>query len=179
MTDVQTTTDTELPAQEPGRPGASSTRRVVLLGAGAAGATAILAACGTDSSSTNTAGSDYSNDPAPAGSEGADAQGGGSGSNGGGSGGSTLAATADVPEGGGVIKADYVITQPKSGTFKAFTNVCPHAGCKVDKVDGGQILCPCHGSKFAIDTGARTAGPANKGLEEINIKVDGDNIVKA
>jgi nitrite reductase/ring-hydroxylating ferredoxin subunit len=177
MTDVQTTTDTELPAAGPACQGAGSTRRVVLLGAGAAGATAILAACGTDSSSTNTAGTDYSNDPAPAGSDAADA--GGNGSSGGGSGGSALAATADVPEGGGVIKADYVITQPKSGTFKAFTNVCPHAGCKVDKVDGGQILCPCHGSKFAIDTGARTAGPANKGLEEIDIKVDGDNIVKA
>ena len=84
-----------------------------------------------------------------------------------------------MPQGGGIITADYVITQPKAGEYKAFGLTCPHQGCKVNKVDGGQILCPCHGSKFAIDTGAVTAGPAPKGLPETKVKVDGDNIVKA
>ena len=179
MTDVQTQTDAELREDDQRRPGAASTRRVVLLGAGAAGATAVLAACGTANTGTNTSnGDDFSNNPAPAGS--ADA---GSGDTGGGdeggSGGATLAAVGDIPEGGGIIQGDYVITQPVAGTFKAFSKVCTHAGCDVNKIDGGQIACPCHNSKFAIDTGKPTSGPATKALPETKVKVDGDNIVAA
>ncbi|GIF21300.1 Rieske Fe-S protein [Actinoplanes tereljensis] len=175
MTDVQTRTDSALPTEAPpGRTGTASTRRLVLLGAGAAGATAVLAACGT--SSTNTNGTGFSNDPAPAGSAEA---GSGTGSTAGATGGSALASTADVPEGGGVISGDYVITQPVAGTFKAFSKVCPHAGCDVSKVDGGVIICPCHGSKFSIETGEPTVGPATKALAETKVKADGDSIVKA
>ncbi|GIE96990.1 Rieske (2Fe-2S) protein [Paractinoplanes rishiriensis] len=185
MTDVQPTTDTELPAEETGRPGTRSTRRFVLLGAGAAGATAVLAACGT-SNSGNTNGEDFSDEPAPAGSAGADGSASGGDSGGGdsgggdsGGGGGALALVADVPEGGGVIKGDLVITQPTAGTFKAFSKVCTHAGCDVSKVDAGVITCPCHNSKFSIETGEPTAGPANKALAETKVVVDGDNIVKA
>jgi len=178
MTDVQTTTDAELSESEPVGPGGNSTRRLVLLGAGAVGATAVLAACGTSTSSTNSTGSDFSNDPAPAGSNGAAA--GGSGSSGGTtSGGAALAKVADVKVGSGVITANYVITQPEAGTFKAFTKVCPHAGCDVNKVDAGVIKCPCHGSQFSIKDGSVTTGPATKGLTEKTVKVDGANIVSA
>ncbi|MGK5684481.1 Rieske (2Fe-2S) protein [Actinoplanes sp. URMC 104] len=179
MTDVQTTTDAEHSEQEPQRPATGSTRRLVLLGAGAAGATAVLAACGTSSSSTNANGSDFTDNPGPAGSAGPGTGGdAGSGSNGG-SGGSTLAAVGDVPEGGGIIQGDYVITQPVAGTYKAFSKVCTHAGCDVNKIDGGQISCPCHNSKFSIETGQPTSGPATKALPETKVKVDGDNIVAA
>lgn len=176
MTDVQSTTETELPAEDAGAPATGSTRRVVLLGAGAAGATAVLAACGSSGTSTNTNGEDFSNNPAPAGSGQANAGGGGNSGN---AAGSALAAVADVPEGGGVIKGDLVITQPTAGQYKAFSKVCTHAGCDVNKVDAGVISCPCHGSKFSIDTGEPTAGPATKGLAETKVKVDGDNIVQA
>ena len=176
MTDAQTMTDAALPAQEPKRSDACSTRRVVLLGAGAAGATALLAACGTDPASTNTSGSDFSDNPAPAGSSEADATGDGDS---GGSSGSTLAAVADVPEGGGIITGDYVITQPTAGTFKCFSKVCTHQGCDVNKVEGGKILCPCHGAKYSIETGEPTGGPAKKALKETKVKADGDDIVAA
>ena len=179
MTDVQTTTETEHTAEEPGRPGPGSPRRLVLLGAGAVGATAVLAACGTSPSSTNSTGTDFSNNPAPAGSGAANANPGDSGKSGGSTGGSALATTADVPQGGGIITDKYVITQPTAGTFKAFSKVCTHAGCDVSKVDGGVISCPCHGSKFSIETGEPTTGPATKPLTETKVKVDGDNIVKA
>jgi Rieske Fe-S protein len=183
MTDVQTTTETEqtavTAAEEPGRSGPGSPRRLVLLGAGAVGATAVLAACGTNSGSNNTNGTGFSNNPAPAGSaEGSN--GGGSNDSGSGStGGSALATTADIPQGGGIITADFVITQPAAGTYKAFSKVCTHAGCDVSKVDGGVITCPCHGSKFSIETGEPTTGPATKALTETKVKVDGENIVKA
>ncbi|MFC3739024.1 Rieske (2Fe-2S) protein [Paractinoplanes deccanensis] len=174
MTDVQTRTDAEL-TDEPNRPGTASTRRVVLLGAGGLGAACVLAACGTGTTSTNSNGSDFSDNPAPAGSAGADSDGTGNTA----TGGSALALAADVPEGGGIIKGEYVITQPVAGTYKAFSKVCTHAGCDVNKVDAGEISCPCHNSKFSIETGQPTSGPATKALPETKVKKDGDNIVAA
>ncbi|RZU53054.1 nitrite reductase/ring-hydroxylating ferredoxin subunit [Krasilnikovia cinnamomea] len=186
MTDVQARTDIAHPQGEPTRQGAVAPRRAVLAGAGALGATCLLAACGTSggSSGTNPNGSDFQNNPAPAGSKGADAgfpSGGDSnGGDSGNSGGATvLAAVADVPKGGGIIQGDLVITQPSEGTFKAFSKACTHAGCDVNKVNDGVISCPCHGSTFSIEDGSPKGGPANKALAETKVKVDGDNIVKA
>jgi Rieske Fe-S protein len=179
MTDVQTRPDAEITVDQSARGGAGSSRRVVLAGAGALGAGCLLAACGTSSGSTGSNGAnggDFTNDPAPAGSAGADA---GSNSDSDSAAGGTLAAVADIPEGGGVIKGDYVITQPQSGTFKAFSKVCTHAGCDVSKVDSGVITCPCHNSTFSIEDGSPTGGPATKALAETKVKVDGDNIVAA
>jgi Rieske Fe-S protein len=187
MTDVQTRTDadTELHDEEASRPGVIPNRRAVLVGVGALGATCLLAACGTDTSSsgsTNSTGSDFSNTPAPAGSNGTVTTGGGSTASkgtSGGSGAAVLAAKADVPSGGGIIKGDLVITQPTAGTFKAFSKVCTHAGCDVNKISNGTIYCPCHGSTFSIKDGSVTGGPAPSPLPETQVKVDGDNIVKA
>ena len=180
MTDVQTRPDTEITVDQPANGGAGSSRRVVLVGAGALGAGCLLAACGTDTTSSGSNGAnggDYSNDPAPAGSTAAGGTGSTSDSDS--AGGTALAAVADVPKGGGVIKGDYVITQPTDGTFKAFSKVCTHAGCDVSKIDAGVITCPCHNSTFSIEDGSPTGGPATKALPETKVKVDGDNIVAA
>src|SRR5215212_1276098 len=177
MTDVQTRPETGRPEQ-PAATGTVPTRRAVLAGAGALGAACFLAACGTDnrgSSGHNEPG--YTDDPLPAGSAGTDGR--GSTSGGSSQGGTVLAAKADVPEGGGVIRGDYVITQPQSGTFKAFSKVCTHQGCDVSKVDGGVIICPCHGSEFSILNGTPENGPARQKLPETKVKVDGDNVVAA
>ncbi|WP_425960070.1 Rieske (2Fe-2S) protein [Streptosporangium sp. DT93] len=97
------------------------------------------------------------------------------------SGAEALAKTADIPEGGGKIFKDQklVITQPTAGEFKAFSSACTHQGCDVDKVAGGTIDCPCHGSKFKITDGSVVDGPATKPLPEKSIKVDGDSITLA
>ena len=86
--------------------------------------------------------------------------------------------TADVPVGSGVIVGDIVVTQPSAGDFKAFSSVCTHKGCVVDKIADGTIDCPCHGSKFNLD-GTVAHGPAAKPLENKAISVDGDSIVSA
>ena len=87
-------------------------------------------------------------------------------------------AAASIPVGGGVILAnlEVVVTQPTAGDFKAFSAVCPHQGCTVDKVDAGTITCPCHGSTFDIASGAVTKGPATKGLEAKGVTVGADGI---
>ncbi|MFC7623020.1 Rieske (2Fe-2S) protein [Microlunatus sp. GCM10028923] len=87
-------------------------------------------------------------------------------------------ATADVPEGGGVIVQEkYVVTQPTAGEFKAFSAACTHQGCPVDKVENSEIVCPCHGSHFAIDSGEPVAGPAEAPLPAVEFTVSGDNLV--
>jgi Rieske Fe-S protein len=100
---------------------------------------------------------------------------------GGGGAGAKLAATADVPVGGGVVLPDaqLVITQPKAGTFKAFSAICTHQGCTVSTVENGTINCPCHGSEFAIADGSVVAGPAPKPLPSKSIKVSGGSITAA
>ncbi len=92
-----------------------------------------------------------------------------------------LARTADIPVGGGKILGDkkIVITQPKAGSFDAFTAVCTHAGCTVGTVAGGTINCLCHGSKFSIANGSVVSGPATSPLAPVNIKVQGTSIIQA
>ena len=92
-----------------------------------------------------------------------------------------LARTADIPVGGGKILADkkIVITQPQAGSFDAFTAVCTHQGCTVGSVAGGTINCPCHGSKFSITNGSVVNGPATSPLAPVSIKVQGSSIVAA
>jgi Rieske Fe-S protein len=93
----------------------------------------------------------------------------------------SLALTSDVPAGGGKILADkkIVITQPRAGSFEAFTAVCTHQGCTVSSVSGGTINCPCHGSKFSITNGSVVTGPAASALAPVSIKVQGTSIVQA
>jgi Rieske Fe-S protein len=75
-------------------------------------------------------------------------------------------ATSKVPVGGGVIleNADYVITQPSKGQYKAFSKICTHQGCPVASVSDGVIHCNCHGSEYSIKDGSVTNPPATKGL---------------
>ena len=67
-------------------------------------------------------------------------------------------ATSKVPVGGGVIleDADYVVTQPSKGKYKAFSKICTHQGCPVASVNDGVIHCDCHGSEYSIEDGSVT-----------------------
>ena len=71
---------------------------------------------------------------------------------------------------------NIVITQPESGSFKAFSAICTHEGCIVNNVSNGTINCPCHGSKFSIKDGSVVNGPAPSPLASIAIKVEGTSI---
>ena len=93
--------------------------------------------------------------------------------------GTVLGATSDIPVGGGAIytAAKVVVTQPASGQYKAFSAVCTHVGCIVNKVTNGTIDCPCHGSEFKITNGAVVTGPAPSPLPARQIKIVKDQII--
>ncbi|NYD41712.1 Rieske (2Fe-2S) protein [Nocardioides panaciterrulae] len=89
--------------------------------------------------------------------------------------GTKLGSVADVPVGGGKVFADeeVVVTQPTQGVYKAFSAVCTHAGCVVNRVADGSIICPCHLSRFSVADGSVQGGPAPRPLPEVKVDVKG------
>jgi Rieske Fe-S protein len=87
-------------------------------------------------------------------------------------------ATSKVPVGGGVIleDADFVVTQPSKGKYKAFSKICTHQGCPVASVNDGVIHCNCHGSEYSIKDGSVTNPPAPKPLAEAKTTVFEDKV---
>ena len=139
------------------------TRRGVLRGAAVSGlALPVLAACGGDEAGPGSS--------APETSSG----------NGGGAGASVP--TTDVPVGSGTIVKDadenvFVVTQPAEGEFKAFSGICTHQKCPVTEVAGDEIVCSCHGSRYAVADGSVVGGPAPAPLPEFTATVEGDQVV--
>jgi Rieske Fe-S protein len=133
----------------------------------------VLAACGSDDpTATDPATSPSPSDESPSepSSDGTETPSG-----------EALASAADVPVGGCLVVtgAKVVVTQPTEGDFKAFTAVCTHQGCLVETSSDGEIPCPCHGSRFSLEDGSPSSGPATAALAPVEITVDGDSILRA
>ena len=97
---------------------------------------------------------------------------------GGGTASGKIGKTSEVPVGGAKIFAadKVVVTQPTKGDFKAFSALCTHQGCVVSKIEGKDIDCTCHGSKFSIKDGSVLQGPATKPLQELKVTTTGGKI---
>ena len=84
-----------------------------------------------------------------------------------------LPALDDLPDGGlleveaeidGV--AESLILHRKGGSVRAWLNICPHAGRRLDWAPGkflmskdGLLVCAAHGASFELGGGACIAGP--------------------
>lgn len=147
-------------------------RRIVFQGLGALGVAAVLAGCGggDDPGAAGTTGGTTPSDDATGGN------GSGTGSNA-----EPLATTSEIPVGGGIILSDrkIVVTQPTEGEFKAYSAICKHQGFDVTRVEGGEIICDVHGSRYDAATGEVTSPPAPAPLDEVAIKVEGGQVLAA
>jgi cytochrome b6-f complex iron-sulfur subunit/menaquinol-cytochrome c reductase iron-sulfur subunit len=64
----------------------------------------------------------------------------------------------------------------KGGQVLAWSTVCPHLGCAVDRKSGSPgFYCPCHDSYFGPE-GQRETGPSPRGLDELATRVE-DGVV--
>lgn len=86
-----------------------------------------------------------------------------------------MIAKSAVPEGSGMVKDGFIVTQPTAGTFKAFSNICTHQGCPITDISGSTIMCFCHGSEFNLD-GTVKRGPAARPLMAAKITESGSNL---
>ena len=69
-----------------------------------------------------------------------------------------------------------IVSQPSSGEYKAFSTVCTHQGCQVQVQDSNRIVCPCHGSEYAVADGSVVHGPAEAPLTSYPVQVKGGKI---
>ena len=69
-----------------------------------------------------------------------------------------------------------IVSQPSSGEYTAFSTVCTHQGCQVQVQDSNRIVCPCHGSEFAVADGSVVHGPAEAPLTSYPVQVKGGKI---
>ncbi|MFI8349400.1 Rieske (2Fe-2S) protein [Streptomyces sp. NPDC085596] len=139
-----------------------ATRRT-LLATGAATLAVCCVGCGDDGDSSSAAAS-----ASPSGESASSDSGGGR----------ALGSVSEIPEGGGKIftAEKVVVTQPKKGEYKAFSAVCTHQGCTLNKVADGTVDCPCHGSRFRISDGSVAHGPATEPLPAKEIMVHGNTV---
>lgn len=136
-------------------------RRAVFAGTGIA-AIGAVAACGGGTTTDDGGGQQEAGD-APQGAPG-----------------TTLGPASEVPVGGGKIYSEeqIVVTQPAAGQFTGLSVTCTHQGCAVSSITDGQIVCPCHGSRFALD-GAVVQGPAEQPLPQRPVTVADGSITLA
>jgi len=86
----------------------------------------------------------------------------------------------NLPSGDQLLISNTGKINPVTGnTFVAFSNSCPHLGCKVHwEPRREQFLCPCHGGVFTADGIAVAGPPAQSGsnLRPYEILVEGNSI---
>lgn len=143
-----------------------ATRRT-LLATGAATLAVCCVGCGDDGDSSSAAATTAPSGgsaPASASADSGDGQ--------------ALGSVSEIPEGGGKIftAEKVVVTQPEKGEYKAFSAICTHQGCTLNKVADGTVDCPCHGSKFRISDGSVAHGPATEALAAKEIMVHGNTV---
>ena len=97
--------------------------------------------------------------------------------------GAVLADVNDVPKGEAipVVIGDVpvILAHTPEGTFRAFSAICTHQGCKViPGADEPALLeCPCHRSEFDTYTGQVLKGPAEEDLPEFPVEVADGKVV--
>ncbi len=64
-----------------------------------------------------------------------------------------------------------VITVATAERLSVFSSACPHLGCRIDRAEGTELVCPCHGSRFN-ESGEPTRTPAARGLRRLKYEHD-------
>jgi len=75
-------------------------------------------------------------------------------------------------------KHSRVVVCHMSDGFYALADECTHDGAPIStgRVRGEEVVCPRHGAKFDVRTGAVTAPPAIVGIDTFEVKVEGNDI---
>ncbi|WP_089100937.1 Rieske (2Fe-2S) protein [Streptomyces hyaluromycini] len=90
-----------------------------------------------------------------------------------------LGAESEVAKGGARLYREHnvVVSRSADGGLKAYSTICTHAGCPINKLQGTTLVCPCHGSEFDALTGKVVRSPATEPLNELPVKAADGRIV--
>ncbi|MCH7746029.1 MAG: non-heme iron oxygenase ferredoxin subunit [Chloroflexi bacterium] len=93
-----------------------------------------------------------------------------------------VASASDLPVGEIMvvdIGDERILLSNIEGEFYAINEACSHArGPLADgPVDGAEVECPWHGSRFSLKTGEATNSPAVKSVPCYAVRVDGDDVL--
>ncbi|QDQ10905.1 Rieske (2Fe-2S) protein [Streptomyces spectabilis] len=90
-----------------------------------------------------------------------------------------LGAADEVAVGASKLYTDHnvVVSRIADDEYKAFSTICTHARCPINKLQGSKLICQCHGSQFDAKNGKVLKEPAVAPLEELPVKVAGGKIV--
>lgn len=106
----------------------------------------------------------------------------------------SLIALEQIPDGGLIeVEAcvegavESLVVHRQGDTVRAWLNVCPHAGRRLDYASGqflkskdGQLVCAVHGASFELDAGECTAGPCRgEHLRAVAVAVRDGQVVLA
>jgi 3-phenylpropionate/trans-cinnamate dioxygenase ferredoxin subunit len=90
--------------------------------------------------------------------------------------------TADVPEGRAEVfdveDRQIAVYRLPEGYF-AIDDICTHDGGPLaqGEVEGDQVICPRHGARFSIKTGAALTFPAITPVDTYPVRIEGDDIL--
>lgn len=95
-----------------------------------------------------------------------------------------VASVADVAAGGArcvLVRRKRIALVHIDGNVYAIADTCSHAEASLSEgaIDGGQVICPLHGARFDIKTGAALTLPAVAPVDTYQVRVeDGEIYVK-
>lgn len=68
----------------------------------------------------------------------------------------------------------------EDGQVFATSDLCTHEYCVISEnhqLEGKEVECTCHGSKFNYETGVNTGPPAAEDLPVYKTKIEGDDVL--
>ncbi len=93
-----------------------------------------------------------------------------------------VASTSDLSDGKMIaveVGDARILIANVGGSYYALDEVCTHAGGPLAKgsIEGNEVECPWHGSRFDLTTGEVTSPPATKSLTRYAVRIEGRDIL--
>ncbi len=85
----------------------------------------------------------------------------------------------DVKVGASKLYTDHnvVVSRIADDEYTAYSTICTHARCPIERLEGRKLICQCHGSQFDATNGKVLKEPAVKPLPELPVKVENGKII--
>lgn len=88
----------------------------------------------------------------------------------------------DVPDGRPEVfevEDRHIAVFRLDGAYHAIEDICTHDGGPLaeGELDGQEVICPRHGARFDIKTGAARCMPAIAPVESYPVRVEGDDLL--